>query len=346
MKKFVFTSLRRDAGKTGIMAGLGKVWAKPLGYCKPFGDRLVYHEKKLWDFDVDMFTKLFSIRIPKENLSLGFDHSKLRYLFQDGAGCTAKLAEIVSAVGETKQVLLVESGNNINFGMSVQLDAIAMAKALGGTLIVVTHGNHDKVMDDLTFLQKNVDLEGVDFGGVIINRIKDVEKFDSLYSAKLAALRLNILGIIPYRKELIRPTTGFIAEILSAKILSGAGGLHRTVEEIFVGAMSADAVLRMRQFQIKDKIVITSGDRSDMILAAIDTDCVGVVLTNSILPPPNIIAKAAGRNIPLLLAQGDTYRIAKKIDQSVPLLSAEDNDKIALWTELVRENVSWDKMGV
>ncbi|NOZ08869.1 MAG: AAA family ATPase [FCB group bacterium] len=346
MKKFVFTSLRRDAGKTGIMAGLGKVWSKPLGYCKPFGDRLIYRDKRLWDYDSAVFTDLFDTGVSPERLSLGFDHSKLRYLCREGADFTEKLAEIVSLAGEGKEILLVESGNNINFGMSVHLDAISMARAVGGTLIVVTHGNHDKIMDDLTFLQKNVDLEGVDFGGVILNRIRDIEKFNSLYSEKLKALQLNILGVIPYRKELSRPTTGFISEILSAKILSGAGALHRTIQEIFVGAMSADAVMRMRQFQIKDKIVITSGDRSDMILAAIDTDCVGVVLTNNILPPPNIIARAAGKNIPLLLAQGDTYRIAKKIDQSVPLLSAADTDKIDLWTELVRENVSWDKMGI
>ncbi len=342
MKKFVFTSLRRDAGKSGIMAGLGIGWGGPIGYCKPFGDRLVYHEKKLWDFDADLFTKLFSTDVPKEKMSLGFDHSKMRYLQKDPESSVLQLNELISICGRDKKIMLVESGNNINFGMSVHLDAISIAKAIGGTLIIVTHGNHDKIMDDLTFLKKNVDLEDVDLGGVIINKVQDMEKFDAMYSPKLKALDLNILGIIPYRKELSHPTVGFIAELLSAKVLSGADALHSSIQEIFVGAMSADAVLRMRKFQIKDKLVITSGDRSDMILAAIDTACVGVVLTNNILPPPNIIARATSKNIPLLLADGDTYSIAKKIDQSVALLGAGDSEKIALWEELVGEHIRLD----
>ena len=54
--------------------------------------------------------------------------------------------------------------------------------------------------------------------------------------------------------------------------------------------MTGDAATRLEKFKNKNKFIITSGDRSDMILAAIETHCVGIILTNNILPQPNIIA--------------------------------------------------------
>ena len=344
MKNLVFTSLRRDAGKTGIMVGLASVWDKKIDYMKPFGDRLLYRKKKLWDFDSAIFTNLFGIDENVEDMSIGFDHSKLRYMY-DEESLKAKLQKMAEHNSMGKDVLFVESGNNINFGMTVHLDAVSICKAIGGTLYVVTHGNDDKIVDDLTFLKKGINLEGVDFGGVIINKVKDVENFKSVNSQYLTDQGINVLGVIPEKKELSFPTVEFFSEILFAKVLAGESQLQNKVREIFVGAMSADAVVRMRELKREDKVIITSGDRSDMILAAIDTHCVGIILTNNILPPPNIIARASHDNIPLLLTQGDTYSMAKKIDQSVPLLRHTDKDKINMWAKLVRDYLDWEKIG-
>ena len=40
-------------------------------------------------------------------------------------------------------------------------------------------------------------------------------------------------------------------------------GLNRLAKHIFVGAMSADAPMRPPLFQKEDKLIITSGDRSN-----------------------------------------------------------------------------------
>jgi hypothetical protein len=64
---------------------LAKVLKRPFGYLKPFGDRLIYREKKVWDYDADLITAIFGMRKDPEDLTIGFEHAKLRYIY-DGEG--------------------------------------------------------------------------------------------------------------------------------------------------------------------------------------------------------------------------------------------------------------------
>ena len=73
-----------------------------------------------------------------------------------------------------------------------------------------------------------------------------------------------------------------------------------------------------------------------MILAAIESNTVGVVITNNILPSSNIISKAYERNIPLLLVPQDTYQTATQINNIESLFTKEDVHKIDLMEQLVR----------
>jgi uncharacterized protein len=116
--------------------------------------------------------------------------------------------------------------------------------------------------------------------------------------------------------------------------------LHRTVKNIFIGAMSADSALKNPLFQEECKIVITSGDRDDMIIAAMENDAAAVILTNNILPSSTLIAQANRLNIPLLLVSADTYEIARQIENMESLLTKNDSQKIALIEQMVRSHVN------
>jgi len=107
-----------------------------------------------------------------------------------------------------------------------------------------------------------------------------------------------------------------------------------------VGAMSANVALRLPIFQKENKIVITGGDRSDMILAALETNSVGVVLTGNLTPPSNLLSKASDLNIPLLLVSEDTFRAAQHIDNMEVLLSKDDTEKIDLLEQLVKQHIN------
>ena len=87
-------------------------------------------------------------------------------------------------------------------------------------------------------------------------------------------------------------------------------------------------------------MVITSGDQSDMIVAALGNKAAAIILTNNILPQSSLISKAAECEIPLLLVSADTYEIAKQIEGMESLPTKDDLGKIALIEQMVRTHVN------
>lgn len=343
MPRLIITSIHKDAGKTSFIVGLGKALGKNIGYMKPFGDRLLYRKKRLWDYDAALMTSIFNIADPAEDMSIGFDHSKLRYMY-DESGAAEKLADMANNTGKDKDILIVETCGELPQAISVHLDALTITKNVNGKLITVLSGDNDQILDDAIFLKRYINLNDIDFAGVVINKVRDVEEFNTNYLGYFNELGVKVLGVLPFQSQLTYPSVSFIADVLFAKILSGEKGMENIVKNVFVGAMGADAVSRVQKFKKEHKLIITSGDRSDMILAAMDTHSKGVVLTNNILPPANLIARAGNENIPLLMVAGDTYQTAKKIDEIVPLIKAKETAKIELLTELVRKNVDLEAL--
>ena len=335
MNKYIVTSLNKDAGKTGIIVGLSKLIMGKIGYLKPYGDRLVYKDKQLWDYDSALITNLFDIRQNPEDLSMGFDHSKLKYVYNK-ISTAEKLNEMINKISTETDILFIETGSSLIQGVSVHLDALTIAKTTDTKVIIVASGNNDDIIDSLTYLIHNVKLKDVDLAGIVINKVKDIDDFKMNYEEYITSLGINILGILPYEPELTFPTVRLISNGLDAKVITGKSKLNVVAREIFVGAMSGDAAQRVEKFKNKNKLIITAGDRTDMIVAAINTECVGIVLTNSILPPPNIIALASEREVPLLLVQSDTHKVAKKIGQMVPLIDSSDVKKIEILEKLIK----------
>ena len=102
MVKLIIASLRAHAGKTSIIAGLANVLDKPFGYMKPFGDRSLYRKKRLWDQDAALMTHLFGLTDAPEEMSIGFDHSKLQYIYDEDSR-REKLHEVVRRIGTGKE---------------------------------------------------------------------------------------------------------------------------------------------------------------------------------------------------------------------------------------------------
>jgi BioD-like phosphotransacetylase family protein len=338
MHKVVVASTREGAGKTSVIIGLGRALGQRVGYVKPFGDRLLYRKKRLWDYDSALIVNILGVDQEPEQLSIGFDHSKLRFMY-DADATRAKLAELLAASAGGKDLIFIEAGKDLGFGGSVHLDCLSLVKATGANLVIIVSGEADAILDDIVFIRSRLDLANVRLSGVIANQVPDVADFRQTYGDLIDSLGVPLLGVIPYRAELTWPSVRFLADILFAKVLAGESALGRTVQHIFVGAMAAEMARRDPRFSTEQRLVITSGDRSDMILEALSGDTAGIVLTNNITPPPNIIAKAAGLGIPLVLAAEDTYTVAKRIDDIEHLLTQSETGKIELLTQLVRDHV-------
>ncbi len=123
MEKIVVTSMRQNAGKTTAIIGIAKALHLKFGYMKPFGERLVYHRKTLWDYDASLIRGIFGLDENAEDMSIGFHHPKLMYML-DEETTGKRLLEQLTHVGQGKDFVFIEAGNDITYGASVYLDAI------------------------------------------------------------------------------------------------------------------------------------------------------------------------------------------------------------------------------
>jgi len=338
MNKWVMASMRRSAGKTSVIVGIAAALNKKMAYIKPFGERMLYRKKRLWDYDSALITNLFGLKEDPVDMSIGFDHSKLRYMY-DQEGTQKKLLETVANIGKDKEILFVEGGRDLSYGISVYLDTLSLAKYLGSRLVMVVSGEEDTILDDVLFLKKHVDLAGVNLSGVIVNKVQNLEDFQNTHLPVIQKLGVRVLGVIPYQSDLTYFSVYYLADRLFAKVITGEGGLKKVIKNIVIGAWSANIFLQNPLFKKENKLVITGGDRTDMILAALEGDTSGIILTNNILPPSNIISKASEKNIPLLMVFSDTYQTAKQIESLEPLLTREDTEKVELLKQMVENHV-------
>jgi BioD-like phosphotransacetylase family protein len=344
MKQLLFISTRPGAGKTSLIVGIGENSEKKIGYLKPLGDRLIYRRKINWDYDADLINTLWELALDSDQMTLGFNHSKIRYV-HDPDSIQKEINGMVTEAGKGKDVLFIESGHSLSYGSSINLDAISLAAGTRSESIFVLSGDNDAIMDDVSFIKKNIDLQSIHIKGLIFNKVADVDDFEGYYLDRIQQeLKVPVLGVIPQKEQLSRFSLRFLAEKFFAKVIAGKEGLDGIVQNIFVGAMSTDESLRNPLFNKQNKLLITSGDRSDMILAAFQSDTVGIILTNNLLPPSNIISKASEQKIPLLLVSNDTYAIAKQMDNFEPLLTKYSTDRIKMLKQLSEKYINIDQL--
>jgi len=343
VKKIIFASTKEGAGKTSIIAGIASATDKKYGYMKPFGDRLIYRKKKNSDYDASLMVDIFDLGVEPENISLGFDHSKLKYVY-DETKLKTTLDKMIETSGKDKDFLIIEAGKTLSYGASINLDAISLSKITDAKLVIVVSGDDDDILDDIEYLKNHVNLEGIDFAGIIINKVNDLEDFKNTYSKTINEMGINILGIIPRKEQLTKFSIKYLSEMLFAKVLAGEKGLNKSAENIFVGAMSTDESLKNPLFNKPNKLLITSGDRNDMILAALDSNSAGIILTNNLMPPANILSRASESGIPIMLVSNDTLSVAKQIDRLEALLTKDEKDNIKLLGQMAEKHLNIDQL--
>lgn len=343
METFIIASLGAGAGKTSIIVGFSDNLGKRTGYMKPFGDRFIYSKKRLWDYDAALMTELYSLNESPEGMSIGFDHSKLRYMYTKES-IMEKITELAARMSQNKDILFVEGGQTLSYGLSVHLDSLSLARCLKGRLIIVVSGDDDSILDEVMFIKQNISLSKIDLAGIIINKVHHLEDFKEIVLPEIKKLGINVLGILPFENELTFYSIRYLADKLFAKVLTAEDQLERKIKNILIGAMSGNTAIQKPVFKKEDKLIITAGDRTDMILAALESNAAGIILTNNLLPPANIIAKAEQSKTPLLLVSPDTYRIGLQIEKMDPLLTKDDNMKRSILKDNVMQHITLNNL--
>ncbi|HDS58894.1 MAG TPA: hypothetical protein ENN54_01170 [Thermoplasmatales archaeon] len=324
MNKIVIASVMPKAGKTTVALGIATQLSGSIGYMKPLGDNQIYKKKRLVDYDAALFRQTFSIEEPIEDFTLGFHHSKIMHAFPD---VKQELEARFNTLSGDKDFFIVEGSEDLLHGRSLGLDSFSVASHLHAGVVLVLSGDPYDMMDSLDMAQTVAAHHDVSIRGAVIDKARD-DDLDKIEKT-LQAHRIPLLGTLPYLPALDVMRVRYVADKLFARVVAGKDGLDKPIKNILIAALSANQIIRHPDFKKEDKLIITGGDRTDVITASLsdaNTSC--IILTNNIVPPSNILAKADKGNIPLLSIRPDTFTAAKKVEDIESIILPDETDKI------------------
>jgi hypothetical protein len=129
----------------------------------------------------------------------------------------------------------------------------------------------------------------------------------------LAGVGLPVLAVLPEDRTLYAPTVLDLIEALEAEVILGEPDLDQAIEYILVNPVSADPG-QPYYARRRNKAVITRSDKTDLQLAALQTQTDLLILTGGVPPSPYTIDRAAGEEVPLLLTRLSTREAVSRLE--------------------------------
>lgn len=350
---------RQNEGKTttclGLFAALQTVFPK-VGYIKPVGQRFIDLEGLKIDEDSLLLDSIYDMDAPMEAISpIAIDSTfTRRYLAKPEDHrpiLVDKLCRAFDRASYAKDAVIIEGSGHAGVGSVFDLSNAAVAKILGARAIIVSSGGIGRPVDEIALNKSLFDKFGVPVIGAIINKVQS-DKVEVVrdYTAKgLTRLGVPLLGIIPNEEKLAAPNLSQIVEEVDGRWVNARGsGLHERVLRVVVGAMTARGIV---DYFKPGTLIITPGDRDDVILAAIASgaqggrrEFAGLLLTSDTLPHPRLLDMLNKTQIPVVISPSDSFTVAARITSMTVKTQPQDADKIPLIQKLVTGNIDLDKL--
>jgi len=206
------------------------------------------------------------------------------------------------------------------------IPAIIVGTGVGKTL--------EELVDSLHLAYDSFKVKDVEVLAVIANKVQP-ENIELVTAGLKKSLPEEVLvNSIPIVSSLNNPTIQEIVKELNATVLFGAAFLNNQIGSFSVGAMQ----LRNYLLNLKENgLVITPGDRADIILGALQANesinypaISGIVLTGNIMPEDSILKLIEGLStvVPIIAVEEGTYVITNKIGAIKPKIYADNKEKI------------------
>ncbi|MBN2831129.1 MAG: AAA family ATPase [Candidatus Omnitrophica bacterium] len=358
MKKIFIAATKQNDGKTTVSLGLVCNFQhifKKVGFIKPIGQRYLEDEGLKIDEDSILIEKVCGIKCGLKDMSpvaveKGFTE---RYIAKpDKRSISKNIKESFDRVSKRKDLVIVEGTGHAGVGSVFDHSNATVARLLGSKVILISSGGIGRPIDEIILNKALFEREGVKLLGVIINKVlpSKFDKINRLVRMGLERKGINVLGVLPYDPMLSRPTFEQIIEEHDFEVISGRDYLEMPISRIIVAAMEPDDAVR---YITEGSLMITPGDRKDMIMVALGCFCEdndkkpkisGIVLTGGITPDKPLMGLLHKVKIPVLLAKEDTYDVATRLYDLTVKLRPRDKDKIDAVVKLIKDNVDLKKI--
>jgi phosphate acetyltransferase len=329
------------SGKSVVALGIMEMLSRRirrLGYFRP-----VVPSAEEPDNNIRLIKARYHLDLDYEDMC-ATAHGDARNLVAEGRIKTL-LKNILSkykALEDRCNFVLCEGTDFTGVGSAFEFEFNAdVANNLGSAILVLVNGrgkSPDETVDAAKVTRESFEDKGCTVVATIINRVDNNQIADVKDQIKKMGLATEPIYILPEAPSLGKPTVGEIARTLNAQILQGEPkGLNRDVHDFKVAAMNVPHFLD----RIQDgDLIITPGDRADVILASLATtvsdtspNIAGLLLTGGLAPEDPVQRLIQGFKkyspISVTLVDTDTYTTALNASVVRPALTPENDRKIA-----------------
>ena len=342
MSKAIYvTTIESDSGKSLVSLGLLRMMltrSPKVGYFRP-----IINKTKNDSFDNHTNTAInfFNLNTTHDEC-FAYHQYEVVELLSEG-----KEDEIIHTIIKKYKELekkfdyvLVEGTDFSGEGGFTEVDVnLMIAKNLGIPVLIVGAGNGKKKKDFIntmqitynSFMQKEVDVLGVIANKIEADEVEFIKnELNSFIPKKVS------IDIIPNINLLAYPTVKEVVDSLESKILFGEQFINNAIGSYSTGAMQLRNYLTRIQ---ENALVITPGDRADIILGALQANASsnypkisGIILTGGLIPEDSILKLIEGvqSTIPIISVNGGTFNITNKIGAVKPKIYATNQRKILL----------------
>lgn len=347
MKALYITSIENFSGKTAVLLGLGKrlqAEGYKVGYLKPVSYEAMQMGGRVIDEDATFVKNVLALDADARDLApVVVTPAMLPDCLEDECGLADTIKEAVEAASKDKDILLLEGGGSLRMGYALGLSTPYVAEMLGAqVLAIVKYRGRMRLLDDSLAAQFRL---GDRLTGIILNRIPetDIGFVEEQAIPFLEERGIAVLGTLIEKPELAAISVGEIIDILNAKVISNSVDRSALVENLMVGAMGAqEALSRFRM--IKNKAVITGGDRTDVQLAALETSTTVLILTGNLSPTAAVLERANELGISVLLVPTNTLETIEGIEDVFGKTRLGQAEKLARFEGLMAEHTDFKRL--
>ncbi|WP_242202688.1 phosphate acetyltransferase [Aestuariivivens insulae] len=355
MSKGIYVAtLEPNSGKSIVVLGLMRMLlgkTAKVGYFRPIIEDTENNEM---DNHINTVLSYFDIDINYKK-TYAFTRSEVLNLYNQGKSGNV-IDEIINKYKKLEKhfdFVLVEGTDFSHENSSLELDLnILISKNLGLPVIIVSQGDNKSLEEIVDSVQLAHDTykEEVDVLSIMTNKI-EANLVTPLKSQLQARINNGTdITVIPKIKSLANPTIKEIVKTLNGDVLFGKDLINTQSENFSVGAMQ----LRNYLTHLKENaLVITPGDRADVILGALQANIsknypkiAGIVLTGGLIPEPPILKLIEGLSsiVPIISVKGGTFAVTNEIGKIKSRIYAENIDKIQTSISTFEKHVDTEKL--
>ncbi len=349
MKSLYITGAERYSGKTATCLALGmrmQADGYHVGYLKPLSLQPWRIEKQVADEDAAFVKQVLNLSAEPWELSPvvitpEFLHERL--VNPKAEDLMARVRQAYEKLSEGQDILMVEGGGSLREGYVVGLPTVSVVKELGSQAMVIAKYREEvRMLDDVLSTQARL---ADAFLGILINRVPD-DASDFVKKTAVPFLenrKVKVFGVLPEVRGLSALTVGELIKLLEAELLTTHPRTNALVENLTVGAMTAEAALS-RFRRSSNKAVITGGDRTDIQLAALETSTTCLILTGNLKPSPLVIKQAEEFGVSVLLVRTNTMETIEQIEKFFGKTRLGQTAKLQQFQELLDRHLDKQRL--